>query len=203
MKMWKLALVAACLAAGSSFAGPFNQGIGGAMYYGPYTGGHLLPYSTAYHYGFAFNSTDTWKRDPLAYPGGITPYRPYERPIQYRAFPLNPTNPPVAVPGPDGLPVLRTPVRVTEVPILKPLPEAGTFGTIRVNAPAGAKVWVEKEEIAGAGERVFKTPELPVGAMKIYSIRASWNNGTGVVEQYRVAGVKAGETARVDFTAAP
>ncbi len=203
MRMWKIALLASAVVAASSQAGPFNQGIGGAMYYGPYTGGHLLPYNTAYGYGFAFNSTDTWRRDPLAYPAGITPYRPYERPIQYRAFPLNPTNPPISVPGPDGLPVLRTPAPVTGTPVLQPVPAAGTFGTIKVTAPAGAKVWVEKEELAGNGERTFKTPELAAGAMQIYSLRARWGAPGSEVEQYRVVGIKAGETARVIFTSAP
>jgi uncharacterized protein (TIGR03000 family) len=200
MRTIKAAMLLSCLVVASTQAGPFNRGIGGAMYYGPYTGGHLLPYNTAYGYGFAFNSTDTWRRDPIAYPGGITPYRPYERPILYRAFPLNPTNPPVAVPGPDGLPVLRTPAPVAGAPVLQPVPEAGTFGTIRVTAPKGARVWVEKEELPGDGERVYRTQELAAGVMKIYSLRASWVSAGRTVEQFRVVGVKAGETARVEFT---
>ena len=199
MNAYRLAAAALILGAGISQAGFFNQGIGSAMYYGPYTGGHIYSYNVAYGYGLSFSPSDSWRRDPLAYPAGIYPYRPYGRPILYRAFPIYPDNPPISVPGPDGLPVLRTPAP-SGTPLLRPVPADGRCGTIRVIAPAGAKVWVEKEALAG-GE--YRTPALGAGVMKIYSIRAQWTDKDGTREQFRAVGVKAGETAQVDFTSAP
>src|SRR5947209_10362410 len=57
----------------------FGGGIGPAMWYGPYTGGHMYSYNVAYGYGFAFSAADTWRRDPLAYPASpyAYPYGPY------------------------------------------------------------------------------------------------------------------------------
>ena len=87
----------------------FGNGIGSAMDYGPYTGGHRYSYNTAYSYGLSFNAADSWVARPVAYPGGVYPYRPYERPILYRAWPASPRGPPISVPGEDGLPVLMAP----------------------------------------------------------------------------------------------
>src|SRR5437879_3899193 len=86
-----LALALASAApAGAGFLG-FGEGIGPAMWYGPYTGGHMYSYNVAYGYGFAFSAADTWRRDPLAYPYGpyAYPYGPYPP----RRF-LCPTAPP-------------------------------------------------------------------------------------------------------------
>ena len=59
----------------------------------------------------------------FAYPGGISPYRPYGRPITYRVFP-NPSTPYISVPGPDGMPTLiRDPGAAAQG---QPVPEAGT-----------------------------------------------------------------------------
>jgi uncharacterized protein (TIGR03000 family) len=207
MRIWKLAVVAAYLAAASAQAGPFGLFGGGVGDYGPYTGGHLYSYNTAYGYGLSFTAADSWRRDWLAYPAGITPYRPYERPIYYRAFPVSPDRPPIAVPGDDGLPVLRTPAppaqlgqAVQGAPLLQPVPAATRTATVRVAAPPGARVWVERDEVAGGTERVFTTAEIAGGAMKIYTVRARWAGPLGEVEQVRVVGVRAGENARVTFT---
>src|SRR5262249_7812592 len=157
--------------------------------------------------------------------GGIAPYRPYERPISKTVFP-HPDVPFISVPGPDGLPMLIHPVPdcdqglTTEPPMVLP-PTTAPLGpvtphllpipngtakaaTIRVRVPESAEVWVEKEKLpAAATERSFQTPPLSAGKMQIYSIRARWNEGGKEVEQYRVVGVKAGETAKVVFGATP
>lgn len=239
MRRFSSALLVTLSLLPSARAGIFNQGIGSAMIYGPYTGGHAYSYNTAYSYGFAFSPADTWRRDPFAYPAGISPYRPFGRPIFHRVFPKS-EGPYVSVPGPDGLPVLVKPDAgaigtddqpVTGVPVpqkdpltpqaavpgLRPVPGSApaapvanvsnTEGTarIRVVAPAAAEVWVEKESLPanGATERIFQTRALPEGKMQVYAVRARWIEGGRPVEQYRVVGVRAGETARLTFTAQP
>jgi uncharacterized protein (TIGR03000 family) len=212
---WLALATATVLGIGSAQAGPFNQGIGDAMYYGPYTGGHGYSYNTAYGYGFAFSSADTWRRDPFAYPAGVYPYRPYERPISCTIFP-KPAVPYISVPGPDGLPILlpsavpaEAPTVIvpgTPAPVLQPVPVTATApgcATIRVSVPEAAEVWIEKEKTTQKGsERVFQSPPLTPGKTQIYSIRAKWNDGGREVEQFRVVGVRAGETAKVTFTKA-
>jgi uncharacterized protein (TIGR03000 family) len=206
MKDSLAALLAGLALVASAHAGPFGifgNGIGSAIDYGPYTGGHRYSYATAYHYMFSFNSADSWRRDPIAYPAGIYPYRPYGQPILHRTFPKNPYNPPISVPGEDGLPVLApsrppAPVEAGAVPTLQPVPTAvaGTPGVVQVIAPPGAEVTVEKQVISGGS---FQTPPLPPGKMQIYSVRARWKEGGRDVEQYRVVGVRGGETAKLTF----
>jgi uncharacterized protein (TIGR03000 family) len=214
MKKYGLALAALGML-GAAQAGPFNEGIGGAMYYGPYTGGHGYSYNTAYGYGFAFSSADTWRRDPFAYPAGIYPYRPYEKPITWQVFP-KPAAPYVSVPGPDGLPILVPTVpppafasgapvvaAPSTTPALKPVPAslaAERPARIKVHVPEGALLWIDSEKTAQAGtDRVFETPPLPEGKTHVISVRAKWNAGDREVEQFRVVGVRAGETAKVAF----
>jgi uncharacterized protein (TIGR03000 family) len=192
-------------------AGWFPRGVGK---YGPYTGGHGYSYNVAYSYGFAFSAADTWRRDIFAYPGGISPYRPYGRPISRTVFP-HPLTPYIAIPGPDGLPTLIQPsitdgdlpetilMAPPHVPALQPVPEENrveeTRATIKVNVPEDAEVWLEKEKMAQTGsERTFETPVKP-GRMQIFSVRAKWREGEREIEQFRVVGVKAGETAKLMF----
>lgn len=219
MTRFSVALTLA-LGAGTAHAGwLFPKGVGD---YGPYTGGHGYSYNVAYSYGFTWSAADSWRRDIFAYPGGVAPYRPYGKPIYYRVFP-NPETPNIAVPGPDGLPtliqsvpagdgalppeatVLPPPAGVLPpaTPHLLPVPDAtAKAATIRVRAPNGAEVWVEKEKLPGAaGERTFQTAPLTAGKMQIFSVRAKWSDGGREVEQFRVVGVKAGETAKVAFGA--
>jgi uncharacterized protein (TIGR03000 family) len=200
MKPSNLVLLAACLGVAAAHAGPFSGGIGDAMYYGPYTGGHLYSYNTAYSYGFTFSAADSWRRDAYAYPGGVTPYRPYDRPILFRAYPVNPDRPMVAVEGADGLPVLRTVPPTTlggGMPLLKPVPSSQ--GTVKVLVPIGTTVWVNDRELPGGMERTFTTQQLTAGQEVLYSIRAKWSEGGKDVEQFRAVRVKAGEAASVDF----
>ena len=176
-----------------------------ALRYGAYTGGHGYSYNTAYSYGLSFSSADTWRRDPFAYPAGIYPYRPYGRPIAYRVFP-NPTTPYYSVPGPDGLPILiRQNGEIAAVEpglALVPVPTVadGKSARIRIVAPAGAEVWVEKEKFAGA---TFQTPPLTPGKVEVYSVRAKWMDAGQEVEQFRVVAVRAGESAKVQFASSP
>lgn len=204
-----LAAAGLLLAATASVAGPFRKGIGSAMIYGPYTGGHAYSYNVAYSYGFPFSPADTWRRDLFAYPAGVSPYRPYGRPITHRVYP-RPDVPPIAILGDDGLPTLVTPRGGEAAPAvslapglpalqaLQALPEeAARPATVRVEAPAGAEVWVDKEKLGGEGS--VQTEALPAGRTRIVSVRAKWKQGEREVEQVRVVGVKAGETARVKF----
>jgi uncharacterized protein (TIGR03000 family) len=220
-----LALGAALASSQAHASWLFPKGVGK---YGPYTGGHGYSYATAYHYGFAWSAADTWIRDPFAYPTGISPYRPYGKPISKTVFP-HPDTPYIAVPGPNGLPTLvKPPAHHAEevvpfvpgmmapigAPILNPVPAtlpqpvpvpapaSTTAGTIKLQVPATAEVWVEKEKLAQAGaERVYQTPPLTPGKMQVISVRAKWVEGGKEVEQFRVVGVKPGETARVTFGA--
>src|SRR5437899_2964731 len=78
-------------AAGISRAG----GIGSAMYYGPYTGGHGSSYNTAYSYGLPFTSAGF--SGPWTYPYDWTSY-----PYRGLAFPAKGTHGwPQVVPDPD------------------------------------------------------------------------------------------------------
>jgi len=208
MKHFFAALLVAVMLGSVAHAGPFGfgQGIGPAMQHGPYTGGHRYSYNVAYSYGLSFNAADSWRIDPFAYPAGIAPYRPYGRPILYRAFPINRENPPISVPGEDGLPRLVTPglpptslgSGLLPVPTtsLKPVlaPPLGC-AHIRIAAPAAAQVFVDKEQVSGD---LFQTPALD-GRMRVYTVRAKWTSVGREVEQFRVVGVKPGETAKVAF----
>jgi uncharacterized protein (TIGR03000 family) len=238
MTRFATALTAGLLVLTSSAqAGWFSRGIGSAMEYGPYTGGHGYSYNVAYSYGFAFSAADTWRRDIFAYPGGIYPYRPHGKPIYHRVWP-KPDVPYVSAPGPDGLPTLIKPgvagtdgalesvpggvegpfalpprvystppstsLKPVATPLLQPVPAeaAGRPAMVRIAVPADAEVWVEKEKMDQTGpDRAFQTPPLPAGKMQIYTVRARWTQEGKEVEQFRVVGVKAGETARLKFTA--
>ncbi|MFO0879706.1 MAG: TIGR03000 domain-containing protein [Gemmataceae bacterium] len=234
--MLRFSLVAA-LVTTTAFAGSYPRYVGP---YGAYTGGHGYSYATAYNYGFAWSAADTWKRDIFAYPGGISPYRPYGRPISKTVFP-RPDTPYIAVPGADGLPTLVKPTPSLETvapgevivnpapagalgpvgtPLLQPVPAAtatapapvasalapaaapAAAGTIKVVLPESAELWIEKEKMPQTGaERVFQTLPLPAGKMQVLSVRAKWIDQGREVEQYRVVGVKPGETARLVFGA--
>jgi uncharacterized protein (TIGR03000 family) len=214
--MKRLWLVLPCVVLGAlpAQAGPFSHGIGSAMEYGPYTGGHAYSYNVAYSYWYPFSAADTWRRDPIAYPAGVYPYRPYGQPILYRVWPKGPDFvPPISVPGEDGLPVLVHPglpptsLGVPAVIVPGPLPPlvpvpAGEAkpATIRVVVPYNAEVWVGKDKITQAGmERALVLPPLEPGKMHVFSVRAVWSENGRAVEQVRVVGIKAGETAKVNF----
>jgi uncharacterized protein (TIGR03000 family) len=214
MKRFWFALLGAVVVILPAQAGLFNRGIGSAMEYGPYTGGHAYSYNVAYSYGFAFSAADTWRRDPLAYPAGVYPYRPYGRPILYRVFPQTPGAPaPISVPGEDGLPILVNPgvpgtaldhpavVVPGAIPALQAVPAADTRpATIRIIVPYNAEVWLEKEKLTQTGmERAFTLPPLAPGKTHIYTLRASWTENGKAIEQFRVVGIRAGETAKVNF----
>ena len=212
--------LALIVGAGTAQAGWFSKGVGD---YGPYTGGHGYSYNTAYSYGFTWSAADSWRRDIFAYPAGIAPYRPYGKPISCRVFP-RPETPYISVPGPDGLPMLIQdlapidgalppdasvlvtppmpgPVVSPATPHLMPVPDATSKGaTIRIRVPESAEVWVEKEKLpAATGERTFQTAPLTAGNTQLFSVRARWTQGGRDVEEYRVVGVKAGETAKLAF----
>ncbi len=217
MKQAWLALVCVVVAAGTARAGLFGGGIGSAMQYGPYTGGHAYSYNVAYSYGLSFSAADSWRRDPIAYPAGVYPYRPYGRPILYRVFPQTPGSvPPISVPGEDGLPVLAHPglppaaalpvppavIVPGSLPALQPVPGVAEArpATIRVVVPYNAEVWLDREKTTQTGmERAFALPPLPPGKLHVVSVRASWLENGRVVEQVRAVGIKAGETAKVNF----
>lgn len=206
MKRFGFAVVAALALGTAAQAGPFNKGIGSAMIYGPYTGGHNYSYNVAYSYGFAFSSADTWRRDPFAYPAGVYPYRPNGQPIYHRVYPKGPDQvPPISVPAEDGLPVLMhpgvssgasLPIGGGEAVALQPVPAQQGSATIKIVAPPNAEVWVDREKVAGG---MALTPPLQAGKTYVYTVRATWTQDGRNVEQIRVVGIRAGETAKVDF----
>lgn len=204
----------------------FPRGPGPHMQYGAYTGGHGYSYNEAYSYGYPFSAADTWRRNLFSHPQGYVPYRPYERPIQYRVFP-KPDVPYIAVPGPDGLPMLVKPgvadgsidgvlphgpavppagINPVGPPLLQPVPPVvgEQPAAIHIRVPADAEVWVEKEKLTQAGgDRVFQTPALSAGQAQLYSVRAKWNDGGREVEQFRAVTVRAGQTAQLSFGSSP
>jgi uncharacterized protein (TIGR03000 family) len=65
-------------------------------------------------------------------------------------------------------------------------------------------VWFDKFKMTQTGsDRVYQTPPLVPGKTQIYTVRAKWNEAGRDVEQFRVVGVRAGETAKLNFTAQP
>jgi uncharacterized protein (TIGR03000 family) len=215
MKRFWLAMVCVGLGVVPARAGLFDRGIGSAMEYGPYTGGHAYSYNVAYSYFFSPSPADTWRLDPLAYPAGVYPYRPNGQPILYRVFPKTPCSvPPISVPGEDGLPVLVNPgipptslnlppgVVPAPLPVLNAVPAGSEArpATIRVVVPQNAEVWLEKEKTSQTGtDRAFVLPPLATGKLHVYTVRAAWTENGRAVEQVRVVGIKAGETAKVNF----
>jgi len=95
---------------------------------------------------------------------------------------------PVVVPGP--LPGLQAvPAQAQAAP-----------ATVRVVVPANAEVWLDREKTNQTGmERAFVLPPLAPGKLHVVNVRASWVANGQVVEQFRVVGIKAGETAKVNF----
>ncbi len=183
-------LLAGAGGAEAGFLG-FGDGIGPAMWYGPYTGGHGYSYNVAYSYGLAFSSADTWRRDPVAYPYGPYPY-PYG-PYPPRRFVCY-TVPPGTIPAQS---VVVAPGG--EVLALQPVPSDGT-ARIRVSVPSSAEVWFEDNKTAQTGgERTFRSPQLPPGRSFIYTVRARWTAGGREMEQIQVVDVSAGQDARIVF----
>jgi uncharacterized protein (TIGR03000 family) len=185
--------------AGTARAGilGFGEGIGPAMWYGPYTGGHMYSYNTAYGYGLSFTAADSWRRDPLAYPYGpyAYPYGPYP---PRRFFFVTP--PPGALPPAAGAVV----VHPAGQPLgLHPVPEAATRpAVICVAVPPEAEVWFEGNKTVQAGrERTFQSPPLAAGSSYVYTVRARWKQDGKEVDQVQAVGVQAGQTARVSFPA--
>jgi uncharacterized protein (TIGR03000 family) len=86
-------------------------------------------------------------------------------------------------------------------PNLLPTPDATTkVATIHVKAPEGAEVWVEKDKInEGGAERSYSTPPLHATRTQIFTLRAKFTVEGKEVEQFRVVGLKGGETAKVTF----
>jgi uncharacterized protein (TIGR03000 family) len=185
-------LLASSGTASAGFLG-FGEGIGSAMYYGPYTGGHGYSYNVAYSYVLPFTAADTWRRDLLAYPAGPYPYPlgPYA-PRRY-FFPTAPTYHAMVVPGP---------MAPGEVPELVPVPGAGVEApaTVLVTVPANAELWFDGEKTAQTGaQRTFHSPPLPPGNTYVYTVRVRWTEGGKPFEQIQAVALQPGGTARLSF----
>jgi uncharacterized protein (TIGR03000 family) len=88
------------------------------------------------------------------------------------------------------------------MPALYPVPvlDQARPATIRVVVPYNAQVWLEKEQSSESGmDRAFVLPALAPGKLHIYTVRAAWSENGRAVDQIRVVGIRAGETARVNF----
>jgi uncharacterized protein (TIGR03000 family) len=185
------ALLVLLLGATPGRAGLFNSGIGDAMYYGPYTGGHIYSYNTAYGYGLSFNFADSWRKDPFAYPYGPYPYRP--------PYPLLPhfRDNATAVPGV----IIDQPVPA-QLGQLQPITASTQAATLQVTVPPTAEVWIEGQKTTQTGpERTFRSPPLESGKSYLYTVRARWMEAGGAVEQFQAVTVSAGGTANVRFPA--
>jgi uncharacterized protein (TIGR03000 family) len=174
-------------------AGPFSSGIGSAMYYGPYTGGHGYSYAEAYHYGLSFSAADSWRRDPLAYPGGFGPINPHYPFFHYFQARHNG----IVVPGavePEIVPL--------EVLPLQPAAGDTHAAVVQVTVPAEAEVWVEGGKTGLTGiRREFVSPPLTPGKSYLYTVRARWTEAGRSFEQIQVVDVQAGRRAEVRFPA--
>jgi uncharacterized protein (TIGR03000 family) len=156
-------------------------GIGSAMYYGPYTGGHGYSYNVAYGYNLPFTAngfTNWW------YPYDWSSY-----PYRGLAFPAQGTKGwPKVVPVPTqaeldaGIPVPAGPVRV------------------HVVVPPDAVVWFDGAQTEQTGpSRDFQSPPLAGGQTYHYVVRARWNSNGQAVEQIQMVSVKPGQQTRVTF----
>ena len=151
-RTWAAAMTALACVAGAceSRAG----GIGSAMYYGPYTGGH--PYSYAEAYGYALPFTSVGFSGPWTYPydWGSYPYRGL-------AFPARGTHGwPKVVPDGDGPDCAG--------PVGPPLP-----ATISIEVLPDAELWFDGNKTQQTGAtRNFQSPPLDGGKTYHYVVRA-------------------------------
>ena len=61
-------------------------------------------------------------------------------------------------------------------------------------------MWLEKQKLEGtSAERAASTPPLEANKTYVYTVRATWTENGQPIDQFRVVGVKAGETAKVSF----
>jgi uncharacterized protein (TIGR03000 family) len=168
-----------CLAAGEARAG----GIGNAMIYGPYTGGHGYPYSEAYGY-FGVPSISA---------GGFTgpwtyPYDWSSSPYRGLAFPAR---------GTKGWPQV--------VPIPAEAELAGPPGppapaVVCVQVPSNAELWFDGARTEQVGpSRNFQSPPLAGGRTFHYVVRARWTENGQAVEQFQTVSVQGGQQAQVSF----
>jgi uncharacterized protein (TIGR03000 family) len=174
-------------AAGAAMAGPFSGGIGSAMIYGPYTGGHGYSYATAYSYSLPF--TNNGFSSPWVYPYDWTsiPWNGYT----YPGRPLFHTTPEYfAAPAPvDLAPVPAGAVATSAAPAV-----------VAVHLPADAELWFDGSATGQTGsDRTFTSPPLPSGKAFHYAVRARWTEGGKRVEQFQMVTVQAGQQARATF----
>jgi uncharacterized protein (TIGR03000 family) len=171
------AVLVGLLAVGGARAGLFDQGIGSAMYYGPYTGGHGYSYATAYHYMLPFTANGFSSPWVYPYDWSSYPYRGYAFPPRTRFFSTVPPSLEVPVPPGDPQPAL-----------------------VNVEVPPNAEVWIDGAPTTQAGPtRAFQSPPLAAGKTYHYVVRARWKEGGGPVEQVRVVDVQGGQQSRVTF----
>ncbi len=177
-KTWAaaIAVLAYLASAGVSQAG----GIGNAMYYGPYTGGH--PWSYAEAYGYVLPFTAAGFSGPWTYPNDWTGF-----PYRNQAFPAKGTKGwPKIVPYDDA---------VCAGPPGPPAPAA-----VVVQVPVEAELWFDGVKTAQSGpSRTFESPPLDGGKIYHYVVRARWKEKGQAVEQVQMLSVQAGQQARVSF----
>jgi uncharacterized protein (TIGR03000 family) len=182
------ALAGLALAAGSAAAGLFSGGIGNAMIYGPYTGGHGYSYNVAYSYNLPFTSTGF--AGPWTYPYDWTSI-----PNNGYAYPGRPffcKKPPSYFAAPEPID-------------LQPIPGAAVVGepapaVVLIHTPVDAEVWFDGNKTQQAGsDRTFQSPPLPTGQSYHYAVRARWAENGKMVEQFQMVKVQAGQQSRVSF----
>jgi uncharacterized protein (TIGR03000 family) len=178
-----LALAGLLVLGGTTRAG----GIGNAMIYGPYTGGHGYSYAEAYSYQLPFTANGFSSPWVYPYDWSSIPYRGYHFPQRpFHAY-VNPDGEPTPIldEPPSGVPVAAGPA----APVV-----------LVVAVPDGAELWFDGNKTAQAGpERTFYSPPLPGGQAYHYAVRARWTRDGKATEQVQLVTVHPGQQARVRF----
>jgi uncharacterized protein (TIGR03000 family) len=188
MRTWCFSVVAAA-ALVLAPAGPCPAGLFTHRPYdlslGPYVGTGGYSYNVAYGYYLPFISNG-----PAYTPFSIPYDRPYypPRPLFSRPAPTATATEEASLGPPGSFPLL---LRQDERPAV-----------IELRVPAQATVWFNGAKTSQEGaDRAFQTPPLPPGSAYLYEVRARWSDDGTPVEQTKAIRVRAGERARIVFSA--
>lgn len=110
---------------------------------------------------------------------------------------ISPPNVPTTMPGSDG----GTSNSGTAVRLKPVITSDDNRGTVVVRLPVGGRLFVEGRPLSVTnGERTFVTPPLPTDRDAVYAFKAEIDRGGETLALTRSVKVRAGGTARVDFT---
>lgn len=229
MNRWSVSLtLASALFASTAWAGWFSKGVGnygpytGGHGYSYATAYHYgFAWSAAdtwkrdiFAYPGGINPYRPYGRpiSKTVFPNPDVPYQsvpgPDGLPILIKTTPEAETKLPNGIVLPPGTtaPIGSTaPISPSIAPQLNPIPakpatQQANAGIIKVHVPDAAEIWIDNQKMSQTGaERLYETPPLNPGKMEVYNVRAKWMRDGKPVEQFRVVGVRAGETAKLTF----